>query len=485
MNTISKQLGRWVELLIVGALVSLYLFSFDSNSPVHGPPWLFTECGPDLASEEAAFRTYNRRRRQQRLRGGEAPPCPPSEQFRTCLANGLEIFDQDSEWLFRHLWLSGDPEARPCFFESGGYPWNPQSHLLYHYLVEKGYSGWRKLTSDSSPNSAFRFLKGFTALTGLGFLVTMMMLFRRIGLPLAIRCSLLAITGVSVTAWFNFAGFETHSLAMPAIGLYLIVVLRLARGQPFRRRDQLLLIASLVFCGLCRTDLWRLWALSAFLTILPGFRAHWKTLLISLGIAGLLGAAGFVTLTNLYLRLPGAAAVTVLLKRQDRPDLGLALPSNLTLDNLVKVGRAISIYTILMPVVEGAGDPVGRYRRGEPRVAYFSGSLATMFTHPLSSAALLGVILLLASALGLGLVRMARGDPFHWAIAIQWFPAWLFYTWWDPFEPFLWGLEFLPLSMAIVATTCARAPRLTWIALSVLLPVVILHNVHYFYFAFG
>ncbi len=484
MNVFSKQPGRWLEPLIVGALVCLYLSSFDLKSPVHGLPSLFNECGPDRASDEAALRTSIRRQRQQLLRTGERTLCPPSERYRTCLDRGLEIFDQDSEWILRHLWLSGEPESR-CFFEHEVYPWEAQSHILYHYLVENGYSAWRSLTSDSSPNSAFRFLKGFTALTGLGFLVTVVMLFRRIGLPVAIRCTLLAITGVSVTAWFNFAGFETHSLAMPAIGLYLMVVLRLAKGQTFRRRDQLMLILSLVFCGLSRTDLWRFWALSVFLPVLPVFRAHWKKLFISLGIAGLLGAAGFVALTNVYFRVPVAEVPTLLLERKDRRDPRLARASNLTLDNLVDVGRATSVYTILMPVVEGADDPVRRYRRRAPKVAYFSEPLATMLNRPLSAVALLGVMMLFAIALGFSLVRMARGDPLHWAIAIQWLPAWLFYTWWNPAEPFLWGLEFLPLSMAIVATTCARAPRLTWIALSVLLSVVILHNIHYFYFVFA
>ncbi len=485
MNLFTKQVGRWLEPLIVGAFVCLYLFSFDLKSPIHEPPWLFTECGQDLATEEAALRTFNRHRREQRLRGGEKPLCPPSEQFGTCLDPGLEIFDQDSEWIFRHLWLSGDPQARPCFFESRAYPWNPQSHLMYHYLVENGYWAWRSLTSDSSPNSAFRFLKSFTALTGLGFLVTVVMLFRRIGLPIAIRCTLLAVTGVSVTAWFNFAGFETHSLAMPAIGLYLIIVLRLAKGQPFRRRDQLVLIFSLVFCGLTRTDLWRFWALSGFLTILPVFRAQWKKLLLSLGIAGLMGAAGFVTLTKLYLHVPVAEAPALVLNRQDRQAPHLGRASNLTLDNLVNVARATSIYTVLMPVVEGADDPVRRFWRREPRVGYFSEPLSTMLTRPLPTVALVGVMTLFAGALGFSLVRIAQGDPFHWAVAVQWLPAWLFYTWWNPAEPFLWGLEFLPLSMAIVATTCTRAPRLTWIALSVLLGVVILHNVHYFYIAFS
>ena len=103
---------RW-ELLPEGALIAalflLYLFCFPLASPVHGP---------------------------------------------------FEVFDQDSAYLLESL-VRDEP-----------YAWNPQNHLLYHVLVELGHRPWKE-AFGSGLESTYRYLKLFTALTGLGFLIAL------------------------------------------------------------------------------------------------------------------------------------------------------------------------------------------------------------------------------------------------------------------------------------------------------------------------
>ena len=79
------------------------------------------------------------------------------------------------------------------------------------------------------------------------------------------RILLLLLSGISVTAWFNFSAFETHSLAMAAIALYFLVIQRLTRLGQFRRQEEILLGASLVFMLLCRLDLARFFVATALL----------------------------------------------------------------------------------------------------------------------------------------------------------------------------------------------------------------------------
>ena len=87
------------------------------------------------------------------------------------------------------------------------------------------------------------------------------------------RILLLLLSGISVTAWFNFSAFETHSIGMPGIALYLLVILRLTRLGRSRPGDAPVGV-SLVFLVLCRLDLARFIVATALLVPLPGY---WPT----------------------------------------------------------------------------------------------------------------------------------------------------------------------------------------------------------------
>ena len=126
------------------------------------------------------------------------------------------------------------------FFEATQWtrgPWNPQHHLLYHTLVEKGFGLW-KLRFGVDSDSAFGYLKLFTALTGLAFLLALRFLFKEFGVPPFRRICFLLLAGLSVSAWFHFTAFETYCLAMPALVLYFVALHRLIRRGSRRLPDR-------------------------------------------------------------------------------------------------------------------------------------------------------------------------------------------------------------------------------------------------------
>ena len=88
------------------------------------------------------------------------------------------------------------------------------------------------------------------------------------------RILLLLLSGISVTAWFNSSAFESHSLGMAGIALYLLVILRLTRLGQIRLQEQMMLGVSLVFMLLCRLNLARFFVATALLIPLPRYRAH-------------------------------------------------------------------------------------------------------------------------------------------------------------------------------------------------------------------
>ena len=82
--------------------------------------------------------------------------------------SALEIFGQDSYYLLESL-------RRGVI-----YPWNPQNHLLHHVLVDGGYAVWRRVFGAGG-EVAFYYLKSFTVLSGLGFLLALRLLFVELG----------------------------------------------------------------------------------------------------------------------------------------------------------------------------------------------------------------------------------------------------------------------------------------------------------------
>jgi len=396
-----------------------------------------------------------------------------------------EVFAQDSVYILKALEAGSD------------YPWNPQSHLLYHVVVEAGHSVW-KAAFGAEIEPTYRYLKVFTAACGLAFLAAMALLFRELGLRPAARIGLLLLTAVSVSAWFHFAAFETHCLAMPALALYLLTLARLRNGKQRTLADRALLIGSLALMACTRVDLFRIAAVSGVLLLLPGLRPARRALALDIALACVLALAGTTLMASAYFNQPIHAAATMAFERHDRDELEgeIRTRQNFGLTSLISVGRAISLYSVVMPV---EARPAERSFTAPPsfdlRLHYFGvGAFPStrLFSEParhllgnaISVAALVAAAFLFLRAFAATALRTWAGDPFHALLVAQAVFGWLFCTWLHPKEPFLWILEFLPLWIAMIADHAERSDRRHDWALAAMVAAIAIHNWFAFYVPF-
>jgi hypothetical protein len=407
------QIRSWADAALVVALAALYLTSFELESPING----FV------------------------LREGS------EDDFEA-----LEVFDQDTRFIIEAL-----VEQKP-------FPYNPQHHLLYHLLTEALHASLQPWIGRDA-RSVYAFLEIFTVLTGVGFLWVWIRLLREMGVPQPSRLLLVLLTGVAVSAWFNFSAFEAHSLGMAAIAYYILALYRIARGESLTRGRQALLLLSLVFLFLCRLDTGRFILLTALLLPLPAYRdqARWLAPVLCLALLG--GALLYLPLTAAYLDVPWSEVPTLLLSRTERLDLVYRMRSfeNLTPGTIAAMATAAGVYSVVMPVGEAA----------------FRTPLSATLGHPLALVTVVSLLALLAGALHRGAMRSATSRPFVMALGLNWVAALLFFTWYNPVEPFLWILEFLPFAMALVALACAGSNR-WWPALATTGILVLCHNVVFF-----
>lgn len=357
-----------------------------------------------------------------------------------------EIFGQDSVYILNSLGRGAT------------YPYNPHHHILYHVATE-----WlHRLFHHGPPSveSAYSFLRVFTALSGVAFLGTFLVLLREIGLSAPRRLTLLALAGFSMPVWFNFAAFETHGLPLWAFNVVLASIVRLARGRPFGAARAILLGGALTFAALGRVDDLRLVPLAALPLLSPALRGRRLVLASTLAVSITASALGTVALTHAYLGTPYVEVAAQLATRTENHHLQPRMRRIENFSHLRQMLRAATVYAVLMP--EG------------PKT--FESPLDKMVRRPLSTAALLAVLLLWAR-LAIPLVRgLAKGDVLLWSCTIGWVGSVLFFTWLNPFEPFLWLLELLPFFFAVVAHTLRRADGWTWRILAVTAALALLHN---------
>ncbi len=373
--------------------------------------------------------------------------------------NGLgkihELFEQDSRYLILSL-----AENKP-------HPFNPQHHPLYHTLTGNGFALLSPLFAhEDRTEAAYRFLKGFAVVTGIAFLIALVFLLRAMELPLSIRLAIVLMAGTAVTAWFHFAAVETHSLGMWALCLYLLILFRLIRQSQFGWREQGLLFVALTFAALCRADLWRFIVLTLPLLLVPSLTRFRRRLAVILGTVLAVGLAGYLLLNIFYVGVPLKSISDTLFSRRDRPSLKSDVR---TTDNFkspfpAQMLRATTIYSILAPV----GDD------------YFLSTLKGMTTRPLPCSALVLLALIWARLLWHLLVKLKEKDWFVGIVALQWIAAQVFYTWYNPHEPFLWLLEFLPLFIVLLADSCRRPGLLFRVLLPATAILVCAHNWVYF-----
>jgi hypothetical protein len=372
--------------------------------------------------------------------------------------NGLgeihELFDQDSRYILQSL-AANVP-----------YEWNAQNHVFYHWLTGEGFRLWQHPFGGGT-DSAFLFLKSFTAATGLWFLVTLRIFLREVGLSGLERLVILLLAGLSMSVWFHFSAFETAGLTMPLCLLFFIAFLRRVRRQDESMANHLLLIGSLLFAFWTRSDQWRLPVAMALSLLLP--QARGRGLFLDLVAFGALLPVGYCLLASSYFHVPLMQAVRKLAERHDRPELAplLMTRANLTTRDLLRVWRANAFYSHLMPV-------------GEP-LSPFSSKLTGLLHSPLSLLALVGVGAGLFTTSVRSLQRLVRGDPFHLLLWASWIMGWLFYTWFNPREPFLWILQFGVLQIVALADSWPKGKKWPLVALVGVTMLVATHNTVFFW----
>jgi hypothetical protein len=405
-----KWLGRW-ELLAVLCMQIFFTFSFSLYSPVNG-----------------IFHTD---------------------------AFSREVFDQDSKYII-------DALVNGTHFE-----WNPQHHLLYHVVTEGVYNKVFRPYVHHDLETVYMFLKGFTVLTGTAFMILLSRVLWEMGLPLFPRILLLLLSGISVTAWFNFSAIEAHSLGMAGIALYILVILRLTRFGQFRLQEQLMLGVSLTFLFLCRLDLVRFFLATALLIPLPRYRAYWRRLSLVLATAFLASCLLYLPLTSIYFKVPLSDAPKTLLHRDDpgRLEKVLGRRQNLTVSNLSRMSLATTISTVIMPV--GTGK--------------FRDPLAGIMTHPMFAVTLICYLIVLIRMASATWRDRKSSGPFVAGILVNWVVGLGLYTWFNPGEPFLWLLEFLPLIVVLLGNGLKQGTVREWVLIGVGTFLILFHNTLYFY----
>lgn len=363
----------------------------------------------------------------------------------------MEVFDQDSKYIIEAL------------ADGKRFQWNPQHHLLYHASTEYLYGKLVRPHVRHGLRPVYLFLKGFTVLTGAVFLVLLSLLLRETGLGPVPRAVLLLLSGVSVSAWFNFSAFEAHSLGMAGIALYLLALVRWTLHGRFGLKEQLMLGGSLAFLFLCRLDLARFFAATALLIPFSPFRAQWRRLVAVLAIASLAAGLIYLPLASKYLKVPLRDAPKILLQREDDTERlkSLGTPENFTSANLSRMLLATTVGTVIMPTGKG------KFR--EP--------LEGVSRHPSFAAALALYSLLAAYAL---FTCVRNSVPLSVCILANWAVGIGLYTWFNPQEPFIWLLEFLPLLALFLGNGLKTGGRAAWGLAAATAFLVLVHNTLFF-----
>jgi hypothetical protein len=340
----------------------------------------------------------------------------------------LEVFHQDTHFIIQAL----DKETR--------YSVQEPHHLLVHVATDAVYNTLKPFLHHGI-RTVYRFLKIFTVIQAALFLFMMRIFLMQFGLSPLRRLALLLLTGCAVSVWFHYAAFETHAMAMPALVGYLLLMQRIVREERPPPRTYILLGICLVFMALVRLDNFRFILLTLPVLLFRGAREKWKPLGLTVALSLLVAIALYVPLTSHYLKIPVRDVAKNVLYRRDRPGLRRQMKTirNLTPDKLGQMTAAMTVYSFVMP-------------RG---VDNFATPFADQFKHPGSAAACGFFALGLAAALGRLLRRRSWRNPFVLLLALNGTAALFFYTWFNPLEPFLWTLEFVPLIIAGVALSLA------------------------------
>ncbi len=183
-----------------------------------------------------------------------------------------------------------------------------------------------------------------------------------------------------------------------------------------------------------------------------------------------LASLGYLLLGRHYFKAPWAKVPAIIVSRQEFAPLKVKLEhvSNLKPPLLWRMIRATSLYTLLMPL--------------GPR--NFRAPLTTIKGRPLAMLAFACLLAFWLALLRHWLPGIWRGDAFLLMLMAHWLATLLFFTWFNPHEPFLWLMYFLPLTTIAGAYCFASQGKAYWLLWTLTALLLLAHNAVYFYLRF-
>lgn len=343
--------------------------------------------------------------------------------FNTVREN-RRFFDSDGEFITRQF--------------NQGKTYTHQEHLLYHILAKYLYDYADRI--PILPKDPVVIHKLFSVVFG-AFGVAGLFLFGMI-VTNSLSASLLAALFVAGSAgyWFFSATIDTYIPALCCSIVALGLTLKWLDGQHLS--SAVMLGVSMGMAFLFRTDGFLLGSLGL---ALAGIRKRVLRHVAAVVLAGaIISVVGYATLAHHVYEVDYMDIPAWSLGYQERKAVGniWGTMKNLTLQNLTITGINQLFYTVLLPGLESTAHP--NVYKTMAALRYGSCTLALY---------LLFLLLIAASATST-LIRgwqKRRWKNHRWRQGLMSFLAiiWLLsrtvlYTWWDPYDPFLFAVMSLP-----------------------------------------
>ncbi len=376
--------------------------------------------------------------------------------FNTVFRNE-RFFGSDGEFITRQ------------FREGATYTHN--DHLLYHVaatvLADVGLPG--------IGDDAVAVHKLLSVLAGAAGVSLLFLFGHRYGGRLGPALILALLVAGTSSYWFFASTIDTYLPGVFASILSLGLALRCVRDQRMASYGALGAAMGLAF--LLRTDGFLLAPLAGVALLAPERRL--RRVGASLAAAGLVGGVGYAVLARAFYDVPPAEVASFALGHQERKRVEKgkwARAKNLRPRHLEIVLANHLVYGIVLPDLSRTRNPRVLQRMAKHRYGPFT----------------LGVLAAFAVFMavehgrrGAAAVRARNAEPLVLlGVALCWLLVRVvFYTWWDPFDPFLFAVTSVPalwlLALLFVApsgTAPERAPAAALAAAAVLGAAVWIHN---------
>lgn len=374
------------------------------------------------------------------------------------------IFDSDGEFIVRQ------------FREGKTYTHN--DHLLYHILAKTIFEHSGKLNIAQNYITPHKILSCFFGALGVTFFYIFgALITRRCLLPLI--CAIFA--GGTAGWWFFSATIDTYvpclSVSIPVLGMAVLSL----RQESLSRSAAIGLCAGVAF--LFRTDSVLLVLIGIYL--LKNRENAVDNALAIIFPGAIVGILGYALLAHLFYNVDLNAGSIFSWARGSlqRPESAgekiWGTTNNLTFFNAANIFINQLLYTIVLPGLQKTRDPdfLHRYIKGGwiPLLIYLS-TFGFAVYHQVRR--------IIADQ------RRSNNETMFIAIlAGTWFfSRMLFYTWWDPFDPFLFAVMAMPAVWLVILTGFQYAMERTanrnieikyWCLLGTMTLAVWLHNIYY------